>query len=271
VTAPDAVPFVKWAGGKRSLLHRLLHHAPKKIGTYHEPFAGGAALFWALKSEGRFAKARLNDTNARLIRTYQAVQKDVEGVIKRLHRMPNDETFFLKTRAKKIDDEVHTAVAAWMIYMNRTCFNGLYRENKKGEFNSPFGHYENPTICNAENLRACSAALAGVKLSTADFMAAAMHAKAGDFVYFDPPYLRRSGTEFTSYTRDHFGIEEHRVLRDTMRTLKESGVRVLLSNSGAEEIRELYSQGFELEEVKGRRSIAASTFHREAMPDLLIW
>lgn len=273
MSAPDAVPFVKWAGGKRSLLHRLLHHAPKKIRTYHEPFVGGGALFYALRAEDRFSKARLNDANERLMRTYGAVQKDVEGVIRRLRRMPNEEEFFYRTRARRIDKEVHSAVAAWLLYLNRTCFNGLYRVNKKGDFNAPFGKYENPTICNAENLRACSRALAGVKLTSVDFMAAAMHATEGDFVYFDPPYLPRSGagTEFTTYTKDHFGIEEHRVLRDTARELKSSGVRVLVSNSGAEEIRELYAEGFEVEEVRGARNIGKDQFCRGAMPDLLIW
>lgn len=269
MSAPDAQPFVKWAGGKRSLLHRLLALAPKKIGVYHEPFAGGAALFFALRAEGRFSRARLNDTNARLMRTYGAVQKDAEGVIRRLRRMPNEEEFFLRTRARRIDAEVHSAVAAWMIYLNRTCFNGLYRENRRGEFNSPFGRYANPTICNAENLRACSRALAGVKLSSADFRAAALQAKPGDFVFCDPPYLRRTGEEFTTYTADGFGHADHVRLRDTMAALREAGVRVMITNAGTDEVRELYA-GFDIEEVNVRRNISADGLSRGKIPDFII-
>lgn len=269
MSAPDATPFVKWAGGKRSLLHRLLHHAPKKIRTYHEPFVGGGALFYALRAENRFTKARLNDANQRLMRTYNAVQKDVIGVIGRLKRMPNDEAFFYKTRARKIDKEVDAAVAAWLLYLNRTCFNGLYRVNKKGDFNTPFGKHANPTICNAENLRACSRALEGVKLSSVDFMTAATHATEGDFVFCDPPYLARSGLEFTTYTGGGFGLPEHIRLRDTMRTLKDSGVRVMITNSGTDEVRELY-KGFEIEEVGVQRSVGADAFRRGKQMDFII-
>ena len=189
-------PFVKWAGGKRSLLRQILPHVPNQIGTYFEPFVGGGALFWLLAGAGRIERARLNDKNERLIRTYRAIQSDAGLVIRRLRRCRNDEKFFLRMRARKIDVETDDAVAAWLIYLNRTCFNGLYRVNKKGEFNVPFGRYENPMICNDALLRACERALSETtfaRLTSDDFQKAVSMAKAGDFVYFDPPYLPRVG------------------------------------------------------------------------------
>ena len=265
-----AQPFVKWAGGKRSLLKRLLHHAPKQIGTYHEPFVGGGALFFALRAESRFAKARLNDANDRLARTYRAIQKEPESVIRRLRRMPNDAEFFAKTRARNIDAETHAAVASWFIYLNKTCFNGLYRVNRSGDFNAPFGRYEDPPICDAPNLRAASRALEKVVVSSGDFMYAMAHAKHGDFVYCDPPYMPRTGTEFTNYGAGGFTLRDQERLADTARTLKEAGVSVLLSNSDTDQVRELY-HGFSFEEVGGRRSIGKDGFCRGATPDLLIW
>lgn len=268
--APEARPILKWVGGKRSLLPRLLAHTPEKIGTYYEPFAGGAAFFFALRASGAARKAVLCDANARLMRTYRAVQSEVEAVIRRLRRMPNDEAFFLRQRKRDIDKEPHAAVAAWMLYLNRTCYNGLYRVNRKGEFNAPFGHYANPTICDADNLRAASRALANVKLRSEDFMYAVLEAKRGDFAYFDPPYMPRVGNEFVSYQADGFTRADQERLAKTARTLKERGVRVLLSNSDTEEVRELY-EGFDFEVVQGKRSVGRDQFCRGAAPDLLIW
>lgn len=264
-------PFIKWAGGKRSLMGKILPHVPKNIRTYHEPFVGGGAVFFALRGLNRFGKARLNDANKRLVQTYSAVQKDVEGVIRRLRRMPNDEAFFYKTRQRKLDREVDTSVAAWLIYMNKTCFNGLFRENRAGQFNVPFGHYECPIICDEDTLRAASDSLRGVKLSSTDFLTAAMHAKEGDFVYFDPPFMPRGNREFTSYVGNDFGYEDHVRLRNVARELKAAGVRVLLSNSNTDDVLDLYADGFEHEEVGGRRSIAAGGQSRGDVSDLLIW
>lgn len=279
----DSKPFLKWAGGKRSLLPQLMPRVPVKFGTYHEPFVGGGALFFALSSAGRIGRARLNDINERLARTYRAIQGVrgvdlVEGIIYRLRRMKNDKAFFLKQRARAIDSEDDVAVAAWMIYLNKTCYNGLYRVNQRGIFNAPFGAYENPQICDAMNLRACAWALGGdeggpgqVTISSLDFEQALAKVQRGDFVYLDPPYLPRSGVEFVGYDAKAFGIEEHRVLRDHALELKKRGAHVLISNSGADEVRELYASGFVLEEVRGKRSIGADASRRTHAPDLLIW
>lgn len=268
---PDAVPFLRWAGGKRSLLGALQRHVPARVGTYHEPFVGGGALFFHLRARQAAQRWRLNDTSERLVRTYKALARSPEAVIKRLRRMPDEEAFFLKTRAREVDGETDEAVAAWMIYLNRTCFNGLYRVNRKGQFNVPYGHRGLERVADEENLLAVSRALRGVKLSQKDFREACLHAVEGDFVYCDPPYYPRVGKEFVGYVDGGFSHEDHVRLRDTMLVLKERGVRVLVSNSDVEPVRELYAEGFQLEEVRGARNIGAEGWRRGAIPDLLIW
>lgn len=273
VSAVHAKPFTKWPGGKRSLLPFILPLVPEKIGTYFEPFVGGGAVFFALKNEGRIRTAFINDTNRRLIVTYRGIKSDPEMVIAKLKRMKNDEEYFLRVRARKLSEKpVDThATAAWMIYLNKTCFNGLYRVNKKNEFNVPFGYYVNPKICDAENIRACALALRGTTFGTQDFEAVTTTATKGDFVYYDPPYLQRVGNEFVAYGTDHFGLEDHVRLRDRALMLKEQGVHVMISNSGADPIRKLYaSRAFKVHEVNGARTIGAHGSTRGTMPDLLI-
>lgn len=207
-----AVPYLKWAGGKRSMLRHLLPVVPVSYGTYHEPFVGGGALFYALRP----AKAVLSDVNGRLIRSYAAVRHDVEAVVKLLKTYPYEKEFFLTMRGVPIDDRSDVELAAWLIYLNRTCFNGLYRVNRDNIFNVPFGRYANPTICDEANLRACSEALKGVAILHDPFETVLERAVAGDFVYFDPPYLPISATSsFTGYSPDGFGPDDHRRLRDT--------------------------------------------------------
>jgi DNA adenine methylase len=204
--------------------------------------------------------------------TYKAIKSDAEEVIRRLKRMKNVEDFFYRVRARKIDDKDMYDIAAWYIYQNKTPFNGLYRVNKKNEFNAPFGSYKNPTICDAENLIACSAALRNTKLLSTQFHHVMGVAKKGDFVYLDPPYLQRVGNEFVSYGVEHFDLDAHTVLRDCATDLKERGVHVLISNSGADPIQELYSKPwFKVREVRGRRSVGAHASTRGTLPDLLIW
>jgi DNA adenine methylase len=263
-----AKPFVKWAGGKRQLLPDIIERVPDFAGRYFEPFVGGGALFFRLAPK----KAVLADTNERLIRTYRGVQKDVEGVIRLLSRYPHDEAFFYDLREKDIDHaKSDTEVAAWLIYLNRTGYNGLYRVNSKNRFNVPFGRYANPTICDHETLRACSRALAGAKLEHTDFAAAVDKAREGDFVYFDPPYAPLSKTSsFASYTKDGFGPSEQERLRDVALELKRRGVHVLLSNSSAEDVRRLYGKGFRITKVLATRVVNSKASQRGAIPELLI-
>lgn len=266
-----ARPPVKHAGGKTSLLQTLLEHAPANIGTYYEPFLGGGALFFALKNEGRFKRAVLNDTNERLVTTFKAIKTDAELVLAKLRRMKNTEEYFLKVRERFNRATDMYEVAALYIYLNKTCFNGLYRVNKKNEFNVPFGRYAAPKICDEENLIAVSAALRSTKLLSKDFQSVEMIGERGDFAYFDPPYLRRVGDEFVAYGTDHFGFEDHVRLRDHALMLKKRGVHVMISNSGADPVRKLYaSRAFKIHEVKGARSIGAHASTRGTLPDLVI-
>jgi DNA adenine methylase len=260
-------PFIKWAGGKRQLLPCLLKHAPPKPTRYFEPFIGGGALFFALRPE----RAVLSDVNARLIRTYKGVQDNVEEVIRLLRRYPHDPNFFYRFREKQIDAESDAEVAAWFIYLNKTGFNGLYRVNRDNRFNVPFGRYANPNICDEPTLRACSEALAGTELLVEDFEKVVAEAQHGDFVYFDPPYVPLSTTSsFTSYTSTGFGEAEQTRLHDTAKRLKMRGVRVLLSNSSAPFVRNLYADGFEVVDVSATRAVNSKATARGAIVELLI-
>jgi len=260
-------PFLKWAGGKRQLLPALLERAPANPPRYFEPFVGGGALFFAMRPR----RAVLADVNARLIRTYQGVRDDVEEVIRLLRSYPHEAKFFYRLRATDIDSAPDAEVAAWFIYLNKTGYNGLYRVNRANRFNVPFGRYASPNICDEPTLRACSEALAGAKLVVADFESAVKDARRGDFVYFDPPYAPLSATSsFTSYTSAGFGLEQQTRLRDTATQLKNRGVRVLLSNSSAPSVRELYATGFRVVQVSATRSVNSKASARGAIVELLV-
>jgi DNA adenine methylase len=262
-----AQPFLKWAGGKRSMLPSLLPFVPAEFGAYHEPFVGGGAMFFALNPK----PSVLSDNNPELIDCYLAVQQDVESVIGALGRHQHDEKYFYAVRSQRPSALQLPDRAARTIFLNRTCFNGLYRVNRQGRFNVPFGRYEAPTICNAPALRACSAALQSAAISQADFATVLSRAVAGDFVYFDPPYLPISGTsKFTSYTSNGFSLHDHTRLRDVARELKARGVHVLLSNSAAPAIVNLYSQDFQIIRVQAGRAINAKGSGRAKVEELII-
>jgi DNA adenine methylase len=264
---PVGRPFIKWAGGKRQLLPSLLKHAPPNPSNYFEPFIGGGALFFALRPR----RAVLADVNERLIRTYKGVRNNVEDVVRLLRSYPHNPTFFYRFREEKIDAGSDAEVAGWFIYLNKTGFNGLYRVNRDNRFNVPYGRYANPAICDERTLRACSDALAGTELLVDDFAAVVAKAKRGDFVYFDPPYVPLSTTSsFTSYTSRGFGEAEQTRLRDTAKKLKKRGVRVLLSNSSAPFVRDLYADGFKLIEVSATRVVNSKATARGAIVELII-
>lgn len=264
---PHPRPFLKWVGGKRQLLPALLPHTPARFGRYHEPFVGGGALFFHLRP----ARAVLSDTNARLIRTWTGVRDHVEDVITLLRGFPHDRAFFEGLRAEAVDAKSDAEVAAWFIYLNRTGFNGLYRVNRQNRFNVPFGSYTNPTICDADTLRAASVALAETELMVEDFGAVLTRAEPGDFVYFDPPYIPLSATSsFTAYTAGGFGMPEQARLRDTARALKARGVHVVLSNSSAQAVYELYADGFLRTPVAASRAINCDASKRGAVTELIL-
>lgn len=263
-----ARPFLKWVGGKRQLLPVLRERMPATFGRYFEPFMGGAALFFDVRP----ARAVLGDANERLVRTYRAVRDDVEGVIEALGAYRYDAEVYAAARDVDVDALSDVGVAAWFIYVHKTGFNGLYRVNRAGKFNVPFGRYTNPTICDAENLRACSAALRGVELRIGDFAETCAGAMAGDFVYFDPPYVPLSATSsFTAYAAAGFGADAQTRLRDTAAALLDRGVHILLSNSSAGLVRELYGvRPFDVTEVDATRSVNCQASKRGAIKELVI-
>lgn len=275
-----AKPFLKWVGGKRQLMPELLKHVPASWRSnpervYREPFIGGGAFFFELASnpETRPALAVLADANLRLVRTYRAIRDDVESVIALLdeHAACHSKEFFYATRANEPDNGTNAAVAAWLIYLNRTCFNGIYRVNRQGGFNVPFGDFKNPTICDAENLRACSEALKGVALEACSFSASIDDAQPGTFVYCDPPYVPLKATSnFTSYTVDGFDDKDQMLLAEKALEARERGVHILLSNSAAPRVYELYN-AFVRREVSARRAVNSVAAGRGAIKELLIY
>ena len=270
-TAPGRVvprPFCKWVGGKRQLLRRILPLVPEPFGVYHEPFVGGGALFFAVQPR----RAHLSDVNERLVRTYRGIQRDVSNVVKRLARYPHDRVFFEKMRQRDVEAMAQDAeAAAWLIYLNKTGYNGLYRVNSKNRFNVPFGDNKNPQICDEKNLRACAEALEGAQVHCEDFAKVLERAAPGDFVYFDPPYVPLSVTSyFTSYTSGGFDMDDQRRLRDVALALKQKGVHVLLSNSSAPAVHELYKKGFTIHEVEANRNVNCKASGRGKITELLI-
>ncbi|MCC7490776.1 MAG: DNA adenine methylase [Fimbriimonadaceae bacterium] len=267
---PPVSPFLKWAGGKGQL---LLQYAPfwpprEKLRRYVEPFVGGGAVFFHL----RFPAARLADSNAELIGAYQAVRDQVEALIELLSVFRNDETAFYAERLLDPRQLDPLRAAARFIYLNRTCFNGLYRVNRDGQFNVPFGKYRNPTICDAAGLRACSAVLQGVELLTGDFETTTRGLGDGDFVYLDPPYVPLSATaNFTDYVPQGFGEADQRRLADHFRRLDEAGCRLLLSNSHTPLARALYEgAGYPMRVIQARRAINRDGAGRGPVEELLI-
>ena len=269
--------FLKYLGGKTQLLDELLPRVPRVFRHYHEVCVGGGALFFALAAEGRIPSvARLSDASSRLIRTYHVVQDNVEALIARLSTMPFEKDFYYATRALDMDAPGVTDldVASWFIYLNKTAYNGMYRVNKSGGFNVPMGRYDKPTICDAENLRACASVLQSIQteIYCMRFQESFEYVRSGDFVFIDPPYLPLSKTsDFTSYTPEKFKLADHGQLRDGILALKKRGAYVLHTNSSAPEIRELYSgPEFHVEEVTARRSVNSKADKRGAVVELVI-
>jgi DNA adenine methylase len=273
-------PFLKWAGGKTQLLPELLKRVPTKFRTYYEPFLGGGALFWALRPP----LAVLADLNQELVNAYLAVQRDVAGVVRELESLfaGHCGEQYGRVRAEGSGQGGPCRSAARTIYLNKTCFNGLYRVNSRGEFNVPVGRYAKPPACDADNLRACSALLrsavpgtrgyAKTRVLCADFRAALEGFGEGDFAYLDPPYAPVSKTSsFTAFTAVKFGPAEHEVLADLSLDLKRRGGHVLLSGPDTPESVALYeSRGLRVEHVLARRNINSKGGGRGVVGEILV-
>lgn len=263
-------PFIKWAGGKTRLLSQYETFMPASWNHYHEPFLGGGAVFFNLSPDA----ATLSDINGRLIETYTAVRDDVEAVIMELARLRErhgkEQYYRSRTRFNQARGLGAVERAALFIYLNKTCFNGLYRENRRGQFNVPVGSYRNPRIFNEDQLRAASRALAGVELRVSGFSQVLERAQPGDFVYFDPPYVPLSSTSsFTSYARGGFDIKMQEDLAEVFGKLVERGCHVRLSNSDTPIVRELYSK-WDIEVIRAPRMINSNARKRGCVNEVLV-
>ncbi len=283
-----AKPFLKWAGGKTQLLDEIDKRLPAElrdgeIDTYVEPFVGGGAAFFhiAQRHEG-IKDFYLYDINQDLVNCYNAVKDDVEGLIKQLRAL---ETKFLKkdeSGRKEFYYQVRmdfnrARCVAKLIFLNKTCFNGLYRVNRKGGFNVPFGQYKNPTICNEKNLRNVSEILQKAEIICGDFEASASRIDNRTFVYFDPPYRPLSPTaSFTSYAKEDFDEESQIRLAEYCRRIDSEGAKFLLSNSDPknedpnDHFFESKYEGFTLETVKASRAINCKASRRGQISEILI-
>ncbi|MEM3369604.1 MAG: DNA adenine methylase [Candidatus Micrarchaeia archaeon] len=263
-------PFVKWAGGKRQLLDHLVANLPDKFNNYHEFFLGGGALYFKLWSMDLIKKAYLNDYNKELINTYKVIQKRVDELIEELKnsKYRNEASAFYKIRASEPIDEVESA--ARFIYLNKTAFNGLYRVNKAGKFNVPFGRYKNPKILDEENLCLVSEALKPAILLSLDFSEVTNYAKSEDFAYFDPPYYPLSPTSnFTSYTANDFSPNDQERLKETVDKLTEMKVKVMVSNSYTDFITELY-KNYKQIQVSAKRVISCKAETRGNVSEIVL-
>jgi len=260
-------PFLKWAGGKNRLIPQYQPYFPKSFNTYYEPFLGGGAVFFHLQPQD----AVLTDINPELINAYCCVRDKVEELIERLqeHQQQHSNEYYYSMRSLTPKTEIERA--ARFIYLNRTCFNGLYRENSNGKFNVPIGRYKNPQICNPELLRSSSSALQNVNIDVKRFESVLYFANSSDdFVYFDPPYYPVSSTSnFTAYSRDFFSKNDQTKLREIFVELAGRGVKVMLSNSDCDFIRDLYSQ-FKIHKISAARSINSNGKKRGNVSEILV-
>ncbi len=263
-------PFLKWVGGKTQLLPHLIEQAPKQFERYFEPFIGGGALFFRLQPQRAF----ISDINPELINCYKVVRDDIDGLIKDLSQHIYEKDYYYNLR----NADRRTEFAQWpctkrasrLLYLNKTCFNGLYRVNAAGQFNVPIGRYRNPKILDEKNLLACSQALKPTQITQAEFTAIEHNVKKNDFVYFDPPYAPISETsDFTSYTKEGFDSAMQKKLAQLCESLDQQGVKFMVSNSNAPLILDLY-KAFNITFVDASRTINSKSAKRGKIKEVLI-
>ncbi len=266
----ETYPIVKWVGGKRQLMFELLKNMPEDFNRYFEPFIGGGALFFELQPDNAY----ISDMNEELINLYQVVRDNVDELITDLQKHDISKEYFMEIRnidrTEEYENWSDVKKASRFIYLNRTCFNGMYRVNSKGEFNVPFGHYKNPRIVDENNLINCSNLLQRTEIKHADFSDILKKVKKGDFVYFDPPYVPLSETSsFTSYTKDGFDLDMQFKLRDVCDELDSMGVKFLLSNSDTKLVNDLY-ENYNIKKVFASRQINANADGRGKITEVLV-
>lgn len=268
--------FVKYAGGKTRLLQSVVSRLPKKINTYFEPMVGGGAVFIELAKQKRFKRAVISDVNVELVNAWNIIKANPLELIDALKqsKYSYDKESYLKVRSHKPEEMTWIDRAARFIYLNKTAFNGLWRVNSRGEFNVPFGKYKNPVICDAANIVKMSELLTNASISLSEFNHIAkkpFRAKAGDAVYFDPPYIPVSATSnFTAYTKEGFGVEEHRKLAKLFKDLGNKGVRVVLTNSDSELTHELYDE-YDMDVIKNASCIGGPAKYRKKVSEIIVF
>ncbi len=277
---------VKYAGGKRKMIPHIFKYIPSIFGDYHEPFCGGASVYWELAkrrmiNQIQYSKAYLSDDSEELINLYKIIQSDAFeifcGGLKVAQELSESQSEderkeeYLEWRKIDVSDLNNIERAVRFVYLNKNCFNGLYRVNKNGGFNVPFGKYKNPKIYDEPNLKALHGVLSKDDVSVVcESFECMKRAKPGDLVYLDPPYLPLSKTaNFTGYTKKRFGLEEHKELAKIFRESASNGVHLILSNSSAEEIYSLYD-GFEIIELSGDRCVGGPVEYRSPVTELMI-
>ena len=266
-------PVVKWAGGKRQSLKEIMRYLPANIDTYYEPFLGGGALLFALQPE----RAIVNDLSAELMNLYQVLKDDLEGLLADLRKHRNEANYFYQIRELDRDRVKYASLtptqkASRTIFLNKICYNGLYRVNRAGEFNAPFGNYKNPKILDESKLRAVSEYFnqAEIKFLCTDFVEAVPEIDEGSFVYLDPPYDPVSkSASFTSYDKGGFRRAEQQRLKLFCDQLHQKGVKFLLSNSATDFILELY-QDYQIERIKAKRRMNSDPNKRGAVEEILV-
>ena len=269
-------PFLKWAGGKAQLLRQFEPFLPRSIKSYREPFLGGGAVFFHLKHRFPAMRAVLRDNNSELINCYQVVRDQIDPLIARLDdhlsrfRADGERYYYLVRSRHELTEPVERA--ARMIFLNKTCYNGLWRVNSRGRFNVPIGSYrpEKVSLYDPAALRAAHRALAGADLAVRDFRQTLASAAPGEFVYIDPPYFPVSATaNFTSYTKEDFGKAEQEELAALFADAARRGARLMLSNSDVPLVRHLYAE-FELETVRARRAVNCDGAKRGAVNEIIV-
>jgi DNA adenine methylase len=260
-----AKPFLKWAGGKNWLMPLVKNYFPQTYSRYFEPFLGSASIFFTQKEK----RAVLSDINPNLIEVYMAIKESPDKVISKLKLMPYEKDYYYFTRDQYRPRSVAHR-AARFIYLNRTCWNGLYRENKNGGFNVPFGNFRNPTICDAANLLLTSKALQRVELYAIDFEQALLMAKKGDFIFIDPPYISsHQNNGFLKYNNKIFSWEDQIRLSESVKRLDRKGCYILMTNANHDSVKDLYRE-FKFSFEKRFSSIAASNNFRSTITELVI-
>jgi DNA adenine methylase len=263
--------FVKWAGGKKQLLDQFKPFFPEKIERYFDPFIGGGAVAFFVIKNFKPKEIFLSDINEELINCLNMIKEDVEDLINKLKILKqahNKEEYYI-IRAKNPKDLSKLQRAARFIYLNKSCFNGLYRVNSKGGFNVPIGSYKNPLICPEDDLREISKLLQNAKINVKQFYEIEKEVKKGDFIYFDPPYYPLKKESFTTYTKEQFLEKEQERLKELFGILAKKGAKVMLSNSDTEFIKKRYSE-YELKIVKANRMINCDGKNRGKINELLV-